>query len=191
MDGGIILWICQPSLCFQLFILPFATVIHSWFYAISVTHYCTIMTNVCHKSDFHSQKNYKNQLHYTCTLYHYKYRPLFINSLWPNESLWWHRFSSTLAQVMACSLKPLSEAMLSDHWWGLVAFTWDPFHRKCLIRKSKDYVYGVWVYKVLGIWKGYYRVKKSLVLCMKSWTEARNDNKYMKSHSKLTYQPSF
>ena len=27
------------------------------------------------------------------------------------------------------------------------------------IRKSKDYVYGIWVYKALGIWKGYYRVK--------------------------------
>ena len=24
------------------------------------------------------------------------------------------------------------------------------------IRKNKDYVYGIWVYKVLGIWKGYY-----------------------------------
>ena len=34
------------------------------------------------------------------------------------------------------------------------------FIRKCLIRKSKDYVYGRWVYKVLGIWKGYYSVKK-------------------------------
>ena len=30
------------------------------------------------------------------------------------------------------------------------------------IRKSKDYVYGIRVYKALGIWKGYYRVKKSL-----------------------------
>ena len=29
-----------------------------------------------------------------------------------------------------------------------------------LIGKSKDYVYGIWVYKVLDIWKGYYRVKK-------------------------------
>ena len=29
-----------------------------------------------------------------------------------------------------------------------------------VIRKSKDYVYGIWVYKALGIWKGYYRVKK-------------------------------
>ena len=28
------------------------------------------------------------------------------------------------------------------------------------IRKSKDYVYGIWVYKALDIWKGYYRVKK-------------------------------
>ena len=27
----------------------------------------------------------------------------------------------------------------------------------CMIRKSKDYVYGIWVYKALGIWKGYYK----------------------------------
>ena len=59
-----------------------------------------------------------------------------------------------------------------------------------LIRKSKDYVYGIWVYKALDIWKGYYRVKKSLVSYMKPWTEARN-NKYMKYHSKITYQLSF
>ena len=59
-----------------------------------------------------------------------------------------------------------------------------------MIKKSKDYVYGIWVYKALGIWKGYYRVKKSLVSYMKPWTEARN-NKYMKYHSKLTYQLSF
>ena len=58
------------------------------------------------------------------------------------------------------------------------------------IRKSKDYVYGIWVYKALDIWKGYYRVKKSLVSYVKPWTEARN-NKYMKCHSKLTYQLSF
>ena len=59
-----------------------------------------------------------------------------------------------------------------------------------LIRKSKDYAYGIWVYKVLGTWKGYYRVKNPLVSCMKLGTEARN-NEYMKSHSKLTYQLSF
>ena len=50
------------------------------------------------------------------------------------------------------------------------------------IRKNKDYVYGSWLYKALGIWKGYYRVKRSLVLCMKPWTKARN-HEYMKSHS--------
>ena len=32
--------------------------------------------------------------------------------------------------------------------------------KKNSIRKSKDYVYGIWVYNVLGIWKDYYRVKK-------------------------------
>ena len=63
---------------------------------------------------------------------------------------------------------------------------WDK--RGGLIIKSKDYVYGIWVYKILGIWKGYYRVKESLVSCMKPWTEARNNDKYMKSHCKLTYQ---
>ena len=26
--------------------------------------------------------------------------------------------------------------------------------------KSKDYVYGIWLSKVLGIWKGYHRVRK-------------------------------
>ena len=35
-------------------------------------------------------------------------------------------------------------------------------YAKFLIRKSKKYVYGMWVYKVLGIWKGYDRVQKSL-----------------------------
>ena len=63
-------------------------------------------------------------------------------------------------------------------------------HTYMYIRKSTDYVYGIWVCKVLGIWKGYYRVKKSLVSCMKPWTEARN-KKYMKYLSKLTYQLSF
>ena len=28
-------------------------------------------------------------------------------------------------------------------------------------KKIKDYVYGIWVYKVLGIWKCYYRVKNT------------------------------
>ena len=27
-----------------------------------------------------------------------------VNSLWPNDAIWWHRSGSTLAQVMACCL---------------------------------------------------------------------------------------
>ena len=72
----------------------------------------------------------------------------------------------------------------------LIQFQLSERHTNQLIRKSKDYVYGIWVYKALDIWKGYYRVKKSLVSYVKPWTEARN-NKYMKYHSKLTYQLSF
>ena len=29
------------------------------------------------------------------------------------------------------------------------------------LTKSKYYVYGTWLYKVLGIWKGFYKEKKS------------------------------
>ena len=36
------------------------------------------------------------------------------------------------------------------------------FMKDNIIRKSKDYVYGIRVYKVLGVWKGYYRVKKKI-----------------------------
>ena len=71
--------------------------------------------------------------------------------------------------------------VLSRHWLS---------GEHCSIRKSKDDVYGIWVYKVLGIWEGHYRVKKITVSCMKPWTEARS-NRYMKYHSKLTYQLSF
>ena len=60
----------------------------------------------------------------------------------------------------------------------------------CSIRKSKDYVYGIWVYKSIWYMKRLLKSKKWLVSCMKSWTEARYD-KYMKYHSKLTYQLSF
>ena len=82
----------------------------------------------------------------------------------------WHRITSWIV-------------VITDSRNGLL-------HMWCLVRKSKDYVYGIWVYKVLSIWKGYCRVKKSLVSCMKPWTKARNDE-YMKYHSKLTYQLSF
>ena len=89
-----------------------------------------------------------------------------INAVW---RLWWQVIGSL-------EVSPGGEAL---HSWCCIT----------LIRKSKDYVYGIWVYKALDIWKGYYRVKKSLVSYVKPWTEARN-NKYMKYHSKLTYQLS-
>ena len=31
-----------------------------------------------------------------------------VNSLWPNDDIWWHRSGSTLAKVMACCLKAWS-----------------------------------------------------------------------------------
>ena len=67
----------------------------------------------------------------------------------------------------ACRLigtKPFSEPILPCCQSDAKEYISVKFHQ---IRKSKDYVYGIWVYKVLGIWKGYYRVnKKSLVSCM-------------------------
>ena len=41
----------------------------------------------------------------------------------------------------------LSQNMSGDRHWK----------NRCYspIRKNKDYVYGIWVYKALGIWKGY------------------------------------
>ena len=32
-----------------------------------------------------------------------------------------------------------------------------------LRRKSKDYVYGIWLYTLLVIWKGFYKVKKIII----------------------------
>ena len=50
---------------------------------------------------------------------------MMFNSLWPINTIWRHRFGSTLAQVMACCLmtpltKPLPEPMLNNDQWGPV-----------------------------------------------------------------------
>ena len=76
----------------------------------------------------------------------------YTNSLWPNGAIWYHRSGSTLVQTEACCL------IAPSHYFGPML----TYHQQCsvtLIRKSKDYVYGIWVYKVLGIWIGYYKVK--------------------------------
>ena len=41
-----------------------------------------------------------------------------INSLWPSDTIWWHRSGSTLAQVMACCLMALSmlSHYLNQYW---------------------------------------------------------------------------
>ena len=52
----------------------------------------------------------------------------YINSLWPNDSIWWHRIALKLAQVMACCLM----AMLINHQWGAVIFIWGQFHNRYL-----------------------------------------------------------
>ena len=52
-----------------------------------------------------------------------------INSLRPSDTIWWHRPGSTAAE--AWWHPPLHEPMLTYHQWGLVAFTWDQFYKKC------------------------------------------------------------
>ena len=39
--------------------------------------------------------------------------------------------------------KPLPEPILTNHKWGLVAFTWEQFHRKC-----PRYLSLIWVWKI-------------------------------------------
>ena len=56
-----------------------------------------------------------------------------VNSLLPSDATRWHRFGSTLAEVMAywwwC--QPLPQPWLICHHLGPVAFTWGKFHRNC------------------------------------------------------------
>ena len=42
-------------------------------------------------------------------------QPLYLNSLWPSDAIWWHISGSTLAQVMACCLTALSH-YLNQCW---------------------------------------------------------------------------
>ena len=113
-----------------------------------------------------------------------------------NKDVYIYTYSTFCSILLRFIYKAHIIWLLSNMYTDLLAFCYfvwqfgDEVAVSILIRKSKDYVYGIWVYKALGIWRGYYRVKKSLVSYVKPWTEARN-NKYMKYHSKLTYQLSF
>ena len=56
------------------------------------------------------------------------------NSLWFGDAIWRHISGWTVAPVMACCLTAPSHYLnqcSTNHQWGLVAFTWEQFHRKC------------------------------------------------------------
>ena len=48
--------------------------------------------------------------------------------LWPSDTIWRHRYGSTLAQVMAWANQPI----FTNHQWGLVAFICGQFPKKFL-----------------------------------------------------------
>ena len=48
-----------------------------------------------------------------------------INSLWPNDSIWWHRSGSPLTQVMACCLMAPSH-YLNQCWLIISEVFWHP-----------------------------------------------------------------
>ena len=57
-----------------------------------------------------------------------------VNSLWPRDTIQWHRSRSTLAQVMAWCLMAPSQC-LNQCWtyqWGPVTITWGQFHKRYL-----------------------------------------------------------
>ena len=54
---------------------------------------------------------------------------------------------TSLALGQSCDYTSASEVTLKNMG------NWLPWLHYELIRKSKDYVYGIWVYKVLGMWK--------------------------------------
>ena len=50
---------------------------------------------------------------------------LVVNSLWPNDTIWWHKSGSTLAQVMACCLMAPSHYL--NHCWLIFSkVQWHP-----------------------------------------------------------------
>ena len=46
-----------------------------------------------------------------------------VNSLWPNDTIWWQRSGSTLAQVMACCLMATSH-YLNQCWFTISKVHW-------------------------------------------------------------------
>ena len=62
------------------------------------------------------------------------------NSLLPSDAIRRHGSGSILAQVMVCCLTApshyLKQLMLTYHQWGLMAFFWGQFHKRCFRHQS-------------------------------------------------------
>ena len=50
---------------------------------------------------------------------------MLFNSLWPSDTIWWHRSGSTLAQVMACCHQAPSHYLIQCWQQGPVTFIWE------------------------------------------------------------------
>ena len=72
---------------------------------------------------FSARKNTFNMLLSTKCLPFCSHLNVFINSLWPDDAIWWHRSVSTLAQVMACCLTAPSH-YLNQCWLIISKVLW-------------------------------------------------------------------
>ena len=73
-----------------------------------------------------------------------------VNSLWPSDTMCWHRSGSALAQVMACCLMAPSH-YLNQCWPPIYEVLWyspqEQFHGEC-----RSY------YSVLWVWQLYFKI---------------------------------
>ena len=90
-----------------------------------------------------------------------------VNSLWPHEALWWHRYGSTFVQLMAFCLKApshhLSWSLLMNNQLSLLAFHWQQFHWNC---SWYLYVQSLWL---LDVWKYCYIFQLKTSQNVKFW----------------------
>ena len=65
-----------------------------------------------------------------------------LNSLWPSNTIWWHRSGSTLAQVMASCLTALNHSLnlISETLWHSVYWVWNYTFKNTAISPR-----GLWV----------------------------------------------
>ena len=78
-------------------------------------------------------------------------RPQWVNLFWPHDVIWhqWRHMASrnnigSGKGWFTASNKPIPQPMLTNNHWGLVAFTWGQFHRKC-----SRHLFLLWVWKLL------------------------------------------